>query len=193
MATIQNKTDQLRFNGQGPLDSKAIVKTYSELLNPKTWTVNGTLIAYNGMITAVWLDKTVDERGNFFRNGIYYFFDPAVTSITNRKDANVADAKNWHKLGNIDTLPEIEAQLKTLQEELEAVKDDVEELQDSATVVEATKSAFPEIGEPGKIYVATKEARTYVWYNNDYLPVGDGGGDVEIQIIHGGDASGANG
>ena len=31
MATIQNKTDQLRFNGQGPLDSKAIVKTYTYL------------------------------------------------------------------------------------------------------------------------------------------------------------------
>ena len=55
------------------------------------------------------------------------------------------------------------------------VKTEVNELQDSATVVMELRSQFPETGIPGKIYVAMKEATTYVWYNGDYLPVGDGG------------------
>ena len=185
MASIQNKTDQMRFRGKGPLDAKALVKTYAELTNPATWTVDGTLIAYNGMITAVWLDTTVDENGNS-RNGIYYFFDPAVTSIVNQSKAKVNEPANWHRLGGIDNLPGLQEQLNTLQEELDAVKDDVEELQDSATVVKEFKTEFPSQGLPGKIYVATKEAMTYVWYSNDYLPVGDGGNNDDIQIIMGG-------
>jgi hypothetical protein len=186
MASIQNKTDQMRFKGKGPLDAKALVKTYAELTDPATWTVDGTLIAYNGMITAVWLDKTVDDNGNS-RNGIYYFFDPTVTSIINQSKAKVNEPANWHRLGGIDSLPGLQEQLNALQEKLDAVKKDVKELQDSATVVKEWKTDFPEIGIAGKIYVATKEATTYVWYNNEYLTVGDGSGDdIEIQIISGG-------
>lgn len=189
MASIQNKADQLRFSGKGPLDAKSLVKTYSELTDPKTWTVDGTLVAYNGMITAVWLDKTVDENGKYFRNGIYYFFDPKVTSVLTQKNADVSNSANWHKLGSIDDLPGLSEQLAELQKELDNVKEDIEELQESATVIIEPGQSLPEQGVSGKLYVVLEEATTYVWYNNAYMPVGDGAAEeIEIQVIHGGSA-----
>ena len=176
---IQSSTNQYRTKGKSPLDAKALVKTYADLLNPATWTVDGTMSAYNGMITAVWLNLT-----DATQNGIYFLHDPNVTSTRGTPD--VANKANWHKLGGIDNLPGLADQISAIQNDLEKVKSDVDELQDSATVVMEFRSQFPETGLPGKIYVAMKEATTYVWYNGDYLPVGDGGDNDEIQIISGG-------
>lgn len=180
---IQSSTNQYRTKGKSPLDAKALVKTYADLLNPVTWTVDGTMSAYNGMITAVWLNLT-----DATQNGIYFLHDPNVTSTRGTPD--VTNKANWHRLGGIDNLPGLIEQINGIQDDLDQVKEDVEDLQDSATIVRDSKAEFDKVGLPGKIYVATKEAMTYVWYNNDYLPVGDGGGDVEIQIIHGGSANG---
>jgi hypothetical protein len=136
------------------------------------------------MLTAVWLNNTDTTK-----NGIYFLHDPAVTGIFGVPD--VTNEANWHKLGTLDALPGITEQISALQKELEDIKEDVEELQDSATVVKENRSDFPEEGTHGKLYIATAEAKTYVWVNNDYLPVGDGAGDdaVDIQIIHGGSAN----
>ena len=181
---IQSSINQYRAKGKSPLDAKALVKTYADLLNPATWTVDGVMSAYNGMITAVWLNLT-----DATQNGIYFLHDPDVKSTRGTPD--VTNKANWHKLGGIDNLPGLVEQINGIQEDLDQVKEDVEDLQDSATIVKDSKAAFPTEGKAGKIYVATKEAMTYVWYNGDYLPVGDGGGDaVEIQIIHGGNANG---
>lgn len=180
---IQSSTNQYRTKGKSPLDAKALVKTYADLLNPATWTVDGAMSAYNGMITAVWLNLT-----DATQNGIYFLHDPNVTSTRGTPD--VTNKANWHRLGGVETLPGLADQLKALQDELNAVKEDMKELQDSATIVRNSKAEFDEVGLPGKIYVATEEAMTYVWYNNDYLPVGDGVGNVEIQVIHGGSANG---
>ena len=180
---IQSSTNQYRTKGKSPLDAKALVKTYADLLNPATWTVDGIMSAYNGMITAVWLNLT-----DATQNGIYFLHDPNVTSTRGTPD--VTNKANWHRLGGIDNLPGLIEQINGIQDDLDQVKEDVEDLQDSATIVRDSKAEFDKVGLPGKIYVATKEAMTYVWYNNDYLPVGDGGGDVEIQIIHGGSANG---
>jgi hypothetical protein len=70
-----------------------------------------------------------------------------------------------------------------IQKDLKEVRSDVDELQDSATEVVNLKSELPRPGFPGKLYVVTNEAMTYVWYNDDYLPVGD---NTEIQIMSGG-------
>lgn len=181
---IQSSINQYRAKGKSPLDAKALVKTYADLLNSATWTVDGVMSAYNGMITAVWLNLT-----DATQNGIYFLHDPNVTSTRGTPD--VTNKANWHKLGGIDNLPGLVEQITSIQDDLDHVKEDVEDLQDSATIVENSKADFPIEGKAGKIYVATKEAMTYVWYNGDYLPVGDGGGDaVEIQIIHGGNANG---
>ena len=180
---IQSSINQYRAKGKSPLDAKALVKTYADLLNPATWTVDGVMSAYNGMITAVWLNLT-----DATQNGIYFLHDPNVTSTRGTPD--VTKEANWHKLGGIDNLPGLVEQINGIQDDLDQVKEDVEELQDSATIVKDSKTDFPIEGKTGKIYVATKEAMTYVWYNGDYLPVGDGGDNAEIQIIHGGNANG---
>lgn len=182
MAVIKS-ADQFKYTGKGPLDAKALVKTYADLLSEATWTVDDKLIAYNGMIVAVWLNLTDTTK-----NGIYFLHDTAVTRPIDKP--NVTNEANWHKLGGLNDLPGLAEQVATIQSDLEAVKADVDELQDSATVVRDSKSLFPETGLPGKIYVALKEATTYVWYNDDYLPVGDGSGESgDIQIIHGGGPS----
>lgn len=191
---ISTTSNQYTLLDSKPLDSKALVQTYSKLISADTWTVNGKNIAYNGMIIAVWLDKeTINGVSQLSsKNGVYFLFDKSVTSTRN-STPDVTNEANWHKLGGIDSLPGLADQISAIQTDLDKVKSEVEELQDSATVVRETKSDFPEVGTTGKIYVATKEATTYVWYNDDYLPVGDGvsgSGEIEIQIIHGGNANG---
>lgn len=176
---IAKSANQYKFSGKGPLDSKALVKTYAELLDTATWTIDGKVAAYNGMITAVWLNKEDTSK-----NGIYFLHD--INCTTALKTPDVTIEANWHKLGGIDNLPGLADQISAIQNDLEKVKSDVEELQDSATVIKEFRSQFPETGLPGKLYVAMKEATTYVWYNGDYLPVGDGGDNDEIQIISGG-------
>lgn len=167
-----------------PLDARSLVKTYDDLLNINNWVnANGNPIVYNGMIVAVWLNTA-----DISKNGIYFLHDSSVTSAKGTPD--VTKETNWHKIGGIEALPSIADQVTTLQSELETIKSDVDDLQDSATVVVNLKAELPKIGTSGKIYVVTEEAMTYVWYNNDYLPVGDGGAVTEeIQIIHGGSAS----
>lgn len=176
---IAISADQFKYSGKGPIDAKALVKTYAELFDNATWTVDGKITAYNGMITAVWLNKDDTTK-----NGIYFLHDANCTSALKTPDVTVET--NWHRLGGVEALPGLADQLKTLQDELETVKEDVDDLQDSATVVVNLKSELPKSGIPGKIYVVTDEAMTYVWYNNDYLPVGDGGNTDDIQIIMGG-------
>ena len=96
MATIINTSTQYNFSGRGPLDSKSLVKTYADLLNPATWaSESGTTTAYNGMITAVWLN-TEDSS----KNGIYYLHDATVTST--RKSPDVTLESNWHKISGLD-------------------------------------------------------------------------------------------
>ncbi len=172
---ITNIKNQYKFTGKGPVDAKALVKTYAELLKEETWQNT----AYNGMITAVWLNKEDTTK-----NGIYFLHDANCTSVL--QAPNVTIEANWHKLGGIESLPGLAEQISTIQTDLKTVQSDVAELQNAATVVEETKAAFPAEGLPGKIYVATQEATTYIWYNGQYLPVGDGGNTDKIQIISGG-------
>lgn len=190
MAQVFNSVDQYRYAGKGPLDAKALIAKFSLLREPTTWTAKmvdpsthvetEVFTAYNGMMVAVWQDTDTN-------NGIYFLHDPNCKTVL--KTPDVTTAENWHKLGSIKDLSGLSTQIEAIQKELEAVKSDIDGLQDSATVVAETKTAFPEVGMPGRIYVATQEAMTYVWYNNDYLPVGDGGDNDEIQIISGGGPS----
>ena len=176
---IAKSANQYKFSGKGPLDPKALVKTYAELLDTATWTVDNKIVAYNGMITAVWLNK--DDTS---KNGIYFLHDVACTSALKTPDVTIE--ANWHKLGGIDNLPGLADQILVIQNDLKKVKSDVDELQDSATVIVDTFDELPRPGASGKLYVVTEEAMTYVWYKDDYLPVGDGKDNDEIQIISGG-------
>jgi hypothetical protein len=169
---------------QKPMDARMIVETYSDLTTESNWkTSDGRLIAYNGMITAVWLDKDADDNITD-KNGIYFFFDPTVKDLW-EDEPDVTKEENWHRLGSIDSLPGLAEQITTLQDGLRELQADVGELQSSATEV---VESLPEIGKPNKLYVVAEEATTYVWHNGKYILVGDGADDEDIQIINGGKA-----
>jgi len=180
---INSSENQYSYKGRGPLDAKALVRTYTDLLLPETWVVDGVESAYNGMITAVWLNNTDTSK-----NGIYFLHDATITTARGKPD--VTKEANWHKLGGINDLPGLAEQLTSLQNDLDAVKIEVDELQESATVIIEPGQQLPATGTSGKLYVVLEEATTYVWYNNAYMSVGDGAGDEtpEIQVIHGGSA-----
>lgn len=101
---VFNLTDQYRYKGKGPFDAKSLVKTYDELLQVSSWTVDGTFIAYNGMIVAVWLNKADTTK-----NGIYYLYDPAVANTINKPA--VANEANWHKLADASAVAELVASI----------------------------------------------------------------------------------
>jgi hypothetical protein len=176
--TASKSGNQYLYTGRGPLDPKSLVQTYAQLIDAATWTEGSSVVAYNGMITAVWLDPDTTK------NGVYFLHDATVTNKF--KAPTVTNPNNWHKLGGINDLPGLTEQLSAIKNDLEQAQADIDELQGAATVVKDSRSQFPETGISGKIYVAMQEATTYVWYNGDYLPVGDGGDNDEIQIISGG-------
>ena len=169
-----DKRDQLLYVGKGPLDAKTLVKTYAELTNPATWTVNvdgtDTFVAYNSMIVGVWLNKEDTTK-----NGLYFLFDPAVTSAL--KKPEVAKEENWHKLADAD----LTDRLLAIDERLIALEED------SDVITYGYRKDFPSVGEVNKMYVAADEGKTYIWFNDDYLSVG-GGEYEEPSIIYGGDS-----
>jgi hypothetical protein len=114
MAIIIN-SDQYAYTGRGPIDSKALVKTFSDLLSTTTWTINNKIAAYNGMLTAVWLNKEDTAK-----NGVYILFDPAVTSAI--KVPDVTNESNWHKLAELSDLTEFTTRLSTIESELSGIK-----------------------------------------------------------------------
>lgn len=100
--------NQYKYAAKGPLDAKSLVKTYADLLSEETWQVetNGRKVngAYNGLITAVWLNKTDTSK-----NGIYYLYDESVTSVLSTPD--VTNANNWHKLADLSALTDLTAKV----------------------------------------------------------------------------------
>jgi len=173
---IRDSRDQLLYLGKGPLDAKSLVKTYAELLDTATWTVavdgTDTFVAYNSMIVGVWLNKEDTSK-----NGIYFLFDPAVTSALKKPD--VTNEANWHRLDNTD----LASSLSAIDERLAALEED------SDVLTYGYRSGFPTEGEVNKLYVAADEKKTYVWFNNDYLPVGGSDSEYEEpEIIFGGTA-----
>lgn len=173
MAIIPS-SNQYKFTGKGPVDSKTLVKTYANLLTENTWQEDGANIAYNGMIVAVWLNK--DDTA---KNGIYFLFDPECTSTL--KNPDVTNEANWHKLADADGLVD---KLSLIDDRLTALEE-----KESDVVTYGYRSGFPTTGEANKLYVAADEGKSYIWFDNDYLPVSGGASsDSEYDIIYGGSA-----
>ena len=172
MATIQKKVDQLIYKGRGPLDARSVVKTYTDLTAAETWTYDNTLVAYNGMLVAVYLDS------DSTKNGIYYLFDPAVTKPIDKP--TVTNEDNWHKLSDADGLVD---KLIALSDRITALEEE-----ESDVITYGYRTGFPATGEAGKLYVAADEQKSYVWFNDDYLPVSGGTDYEEPEIIYGGDS-----
>ena len=114
-------SNQYRYTGRGPFDAKALVKTYADLLNPDTWSTtnalgNSIITAYNGLVTAVCLNKE-----DVSKNGVYFLYDPEVTSPL--KTPNVSLESNWHRLGDIKDITMIAQRLEDVRLDLEKVSD----------------------------------------------------------------------
>lgn len=162
-------SSQYLYSGRGPFDAKSLVKTYADLLNKDTWLSEANkIIAYNGMIVAVWLNKEDTSK-----NGIYFLQDPAVTSTI--KSPDVTNPDNWIKIGEQPDLTALELRVEALENK-ELVK------------TYAYRNLFPAEGEAGIMYIAVDEKKSYIWFNDDYLPVS---GDTyeEPTVINGGTAS----
>jgi hypothetical protein len=181
------KNDQQLYVGKGPVDAKALVKTYAELFSAKTWTKSNVLVAYNGMIVAVWLNKADTSK-----NGIYFLFDPTVTSAVGKPD--YTNEANWHRIASVSDLAALTTRLNSIEKSLTELEERLTTLEDDSDVnVYDLRSEFPEAGELNKLYIAADEGKTYVWINNDYLPVGGTAGSYEEPtVIHGGSATSTN-
>lgn len=172
-----NRDSNYEVTARKPLDARSLVKTYDDLTNIDNWVnTSGNSIVYNGMLVAVWLNN--DDTS---KNGIYLLHDPNVTSTKGDKSIpNVENEANWHKLvdanGLAATLTEIDERLTALEE------------QESDVLTFGYRSGFPAIGEVNKLYVAADEGKSYVWFNDAYLPVSGGGDYEEPEVIYGGDS-----
>lgn len=115
----------------GPLDAKALVETFELLCKESTWLLDGMSSAYNGMITAVWLDP--DES----KNGVYFLHDPAITATNSWEIPNVTKASNWHKMGGINCLPGLESQIAGLKTRLDQTETAIDTLSQKTTTLTA--------------------------------------------------------
>jgi hypothetical protein len=180
-------SNQYRYTGRGPFDAKALVKTYAELLLTETWTVinaSGAAVssAYNGMLTAVWLNKEDTSK-----NGIYFLFDPEVTSPLKTPDVTVES--NWHKLCEVEALNELTEQLRTINAKLSEFSEDIERLENKAEILAVVdRATFPPVGKPNVIYVDVSKNKSYIWFEDDYILTGGGDGEVVYSMICGGNA-----
>lgn len=134
---IIGSSNQYKYTGRGPLDPKATVKTYADLLSEATWTITNTsgnkvVIAFNGMITAVWLDKDADKNLTD-KNGVYFLFDPDVGSALAAPD--VTNADNWHKLADIADLTSLVNQISEIESELTGVKTRLDALEADKVII----------------------------------------------------------
>lgn len=170
-----NRDTNYEVLAKKPIDARSLVKTYGDLTNIDNWiNSSGDPIVYNGMIVAVWLNTA-----NPSRNGIYFLHDASVTNAKGTPD--VTNEANWHKLADADGLVD---RLSLIDDRLTALEE-----KESDVVTYGYRSGFPPIGETNKLYVAADEGKSYIWFDNDYLPVSGGASsDSEYDIIYGGSA-----
>lgn len=166
-----------------PLDARSLVKTYDDLLLEENWlNSSGKSIAYNGMLVAV--ANTSDST----KNGLYFLFDASCT--TSLKSPKVTDESNWIKIGETSDINAFAERVSSIEAELINIKDRLDALEASQDVITfGYRSSFPEKGQENKLYVAADEGKSYIWFDDKYLPVGSQeSGYEEPEIIFGGTA-----
>jgi hypothetical protein len=80
------------------------------------------------MITSVWLNKEDTSK-----NGVYFLFDPAVTSAL--KTPDVANDANWHKLIELSDIADFTSRLSVMESELSGIKTRLATLEESQLVL----------------------------------------------------------
>ena len=167
-----------------PFDARMLVPTYADLTIKDNWLAldaNGdhttTLVAYNGMLVAV------ADKNDIESSGLYMLLD-----INAKKTPNVELEENWIKIGETSDIASFAERLSSIEEEIDSITARLDALEDTTGGVEtvAYRANFPVPGTEGILYVAVDEQKSYVWVNNDYLPVG--GESTQPEIIFGGTA-----
>jgi hypothetical protein len=97
--------------------------------------------------------------------------------------------KNYNKLPFKERKRHLDYQYnQTAKQEELLIKRELKALEeDSDVITYGYRKDFPSVGEVNKMYVAADEGKTYIWFNDDYLPVG-GGDYEEPTTIYGGDS-----
>lgn len=134
-------TTLLDVNKRFPLDSRMLVATREDLINPTTWITNTltTEATYNSMIVSVNADGE--------RNGVYYLLDrKAITADNYSAYKTALDAGEdinpyfsmWMKLGTLDDLAAVEKKLKELIGEIPEGKTIAEIIAEVKPTIELT-------------------------------------------------------
>jgi hypothetical protein len=168
-------SSQYYYNNNGPLDAKSLVDKFELLTSADTWKdQEGNIIAYNGMLVAVWRER----NENAYKNGIYFFHDGTTKRLPPVE--SIQDESNWHKLTELSDIADFESRLSALENAE----------QESDVITYGYREGFPVEGEEGKLYIAADEKKSYVWFNGEYLAVGgsDGSNYEEPDVIYGGSA-----
>lgn len=166
-----------------PLDARSLVKTYEDLLLESNWlNGSGKSIAYNGMLVAV------ANTNDVSKNGLYFLFD--INCTTSLKSPDVTVESNWLKIGETSEISDFVERLNQIDTDLADIKGRLDALEEKEpdVVTYGYRSGFPTEGEANKLYVAADEGKSYVWFNDEYLPVSGGSEYVEPAVIYGGSA-----
>ena len=167
-----------------PFDARMLVPTYADLTTKDNWLAldeNGnhttSLVAYNGMLVAV------ADKNDIENSGLYMLFD-----ISGKKNPNVELAENWIKIGETSDISDFADRVVAIEDENDSIEKRLTSLESRSDVETiGYRAQFPPTGEPNKLYVAVDEQKSYVWVNDDYLPVG-GSDYEEPEVIYGGSA-----
>lgn len=169
-----------------PMDARMLVPTYEDLLNKENWiTSKGSACCFNGMFVAV--ANTSDTS----KNGLYMLVDTAST-----RNPDVTVETNWIKIGETSDISEFVSRVETIEASLSELTEDLSSLDARVATLEEEeklhtygyRSGFPAEGESGHMYVAVDEKKSYVWFNQEYIPV-SGSDYEEPDIIYGGSAN----
>ena len=183
-----------------PFDARSLVKSYNDLILIESWTFEGKVNAYNGMIVAV--ANTSDTS----KNGLYMLFDPKNTSSLKAPDVTLED--NWIKIGETSDISGFVSRLETIENKVVELAENINDLDSRVDAIEERLNAdnvhthgyrvdFPLQGVVGDMYVANDEGRTYVYTSNGYVHIADkfdsedhddNPETPELRIIYGGSA-----
>jgi hypothetical protein len=180
MAVITS-SNQYKYTGRGPLDTKALVKTFDELIDINTWLSDySVLVAYNGMVTSVWKDSDSSK------NGVYVLHDPLVTSVLQAPD--VTNPDNWHKIAEVSDLASFVEKLSLFESKIEAVSD-VELFQKIDSVADLPNDFTAEDFNPNITYYTynptTEKLVTYIYIKTlpGYKCVSEGSVGINISKV----------
>ena len=177
-------------NKRFPLDARMLVGSYADLINPQTWIPSGQSSGsnlFNGMLTVVTEDGykglycLINKDAVTDENYLNYVQDKSIGNPVNQYFSM------WEKYASDSDLTTLLQEIQADYATIDFVEERVKSVEgDRSVATYAYRSLFPAKGDVNKLYVAVDTETSYIWHNNEYLPVG--GGSEQPDIIFGGTA-----